>query len=37
MMVGKDFWEGVAGPDEEADELLVGDYTRLKDSTPTGA
>ncbi len=34
MMVGKDFWEGVAGPDEEADELLVGDYTRLKESTP---
>ena len=34
MMVGKDFWEGVAGPDEEADELLVGDYTRLKASTP---
>uniref|UniRef100_UPI0035B3313D cobaltochelatase subunit CobN n=1 Tax=Zoogloea sp. TaxID=49181 RepID=UPI0035B3313D len=34
MMVSKDFWEGVAGPDEEADELLVGDYTRLKASTP---
>ena len=34
MMVGKDFWEGVAGPDEEADELLVGDYARLSQSTP---
>lgn len=34
MMVGKDFWEGVAGPGEEADELLVGDYTRLKESSP---
>lgn len=34
MMLGKDFWEGVAGPGEEADEMLVGDYTRLVESTP---
>ena len=34
MMVGKDFWEGVAGPGEEADEMLVGDYARLRESTP---
>lgn len=34
MMAGKAFWEGVAGPGEEADEMLVGDYTRLKQSTP---
>ena len=34
MMVGKDFWEGLAGPGEAADEMLVGDYTRLKQSAP---
>ncbi|MDD2990078.1 MAG: cobaltochelatase subunit CobN [Zoogloea sp.] len=34
MMVGKDFWEGVASPGEDAVELLVGDYTRLKESSP---
>ncbi|KAB2969125.1 cobaltochelatase subunit CobN [Zoogloea sp.] len=34
MMAGKTFWEAVAGPGEEADEMLVGDYTRLKESTP---
>lgn len=34
MMAGKAFWEGLAGPGEEADEMLVGDYTRLKQSTP---
>lgn len=34
MMVGKPFWEAMAGPDEEADEMLVGDYTRLTASTP---
>ncbi|CAG0957022.1 cobaltochelatase CobN [Methylophilaceae bacterium] len=33
MMMGKDFWEAVAGPGEEADEMLVGDYTRLTEST----
>ncbi|MDP2246815.1 MAG: cobaltochelatase subunit CobN, partial [Nitrosomonadales bacterium] len=34
MMLGKDFWEGVAGPDEEAEEMLVGDYKKLTQSTP---
>ncbi len=34
MMLGKPFWEGVAGPGEEADEMLVGDYTKLTASTP---
>jgi cobaltochelatase CobN len=33
MMLGKPFWEGVAGPDEEADEALVEDYKRLPEST----
>ncbi len=33
MMMGKDFWEAVAGPGEEADEMLVGDYTKLSEST----
>src|SRR5690606_11489902 len=33
MMLGKTFWEGVAGPDEEADEALVEDYKRLPEST----
>src|SRR5690606_1810126 len=33
MMLGKPFWEGVAGPDEEADEALVDDYKRLPEST----
>lgn len=34
MMLGKEFWEAVAGPGEESDEMLVGDYKRLADSTP---
>ncbi|MBW7900439.1 MAG: cobaltochelatase subunit CobN [Rhodocyclaceae bacterium] len=34
MMLGQPFWESVAGPGEEADEMLVGDYTRLTESTP---
>ena len=34
MMAGKDFWEAFASPAEPADELLVGDYTRLRESTP---
>ncbi len=33
MMLGKPFWQGVAGPDEEADEALVDDYKRLPEST----
>jgi cobaltochelatase CobN len=34
MMLGPDFWHGVAGPNEEADEMLVGDWEKLADSTP---
>ncbi len=34
MMLGKDFWEGVAGPGEEADEMLVGDHSQLMASRP---
>jgi cobaltochelatase CobN len=34
LMMGKDYWHGVAGPGEEADEMLVGDYERLTESTP---
>ncbi|MCX2860401.1 cobaltochelatase subunit CobN [Paucibacter sp. PLA-PC-4] len=34
MMLGKEFWEGVAGPGEEADEMLVGDWSKLQESTP---
>ncbi|MCU7374191.1 cobaltochelatase subunit CobN [Paucibacter sp. O1-1] len=34
MMLGKEFWEGVAGPGEEADEMLVGDWRKLPESTP---
>ncbi len=34
MMMGKEFWEGMAGPGEEADEMLVGDWRKLADSTP---
>lgn len=34
MMLGKEFWEGVAGPGEEADEMLVGDWRKLAESTP---
>ncbi|MCA0243164.1 MAG: cobaltochelatase subunit CobN [Proteobacteria bacterium] len=36
MMLGKDFWEGVAdtAAGEEADEMLVGDYTKLPESKP---
>ncbi|MFT7774465.1 cobaltochelatase subunit CobN [Roseateles sp.] len=34
MMLGKEFWEGMAGPGEEADEMLVGDWTRLAESSP---
>ncbi|MGN6829608.1 cobaltochelatase subunit CobN [Paucibacter sp. M5-1] len=34
MMLGKEFWEGVAGPGEEADEMLVGDWSKLPESTP---
>jgi cobaltochelatase CobN len=34
MMLGHEFWEGIAGPGEEADEMLVGDWKTLSDSTP---
>jgi len=34
MMAGHDFWEGTAGPGEEADEMLVDDYSKLAQSTP---
>ena len=34
MMLGKGFWEAAAGPGEEAEEMLVGDYTRIADSAP---
>lgn len=34
MMLGKEFWEGVADPGEEADEMLVGDWTKLAESSP---
>ncbi|MFY9513384.1 MAG: cobaltochelatase subunit CobN, partial [Rubrivivax sp.] len=34
MMLGQPFWEAVAGPGEEADEMLVGDHKRLAESTP---
>ncbi|MFT3819402.1 MAG: cobaltochelatase subunit CobN [Rubrivivax sp.] len=36
MMLGKDFWEGVAdtAAGEEGDEMLVGDYTKLTESKP---
>ncbi|HEY1130975.1 MAG TPA: cobaltochelatase subunit CobN, partial [Roseateles sp.] len=34
MMLGKEFWEGMAGPGEEADEMLVGDWSRLAESSP---
>lgn len=34
MMLGQPFWEAMAGPGEEADEMLVGDYARLTESTP---
>ncbi len=37
MMLGKDFWEGVADPNhptEEADELLIADHTRLVETKP---
>lgn len=34
MMLGKEFWECVAGPGEEADEMLVGDWRKLAESTP---
>ena len=33
-MLGKPFWEEAAGPGEEADEMLVGDWKRLPESTP---
>ncbi len=36
-MLGKGFWEGVAdpaNPAEEADELMVADYTKLVDTKP---
>jgi cobaltochelatase CobN len=37
MMLGKDFWEGVADPDdpaEEACELLITDHTKLVETKP---
>lgn len=34
MMLGKDYWEGVAGPGEEADEMLIEDHRRLAASRP---
>jgi cobaltochelatase CobN len=34
MMLGEDFWEAMAGADEEADEMLVSDYSRLEQSSP---
>ena len=36
-MLGKDFWEGVKDPNdakEEADELMVADYTKLVETKP---
>ena len=33
-MLGKPFWEAVAAPGEQADEMLVGDWTKLVESTP---
>ena len=33
-MLGKPYWEAVAGPGEEADEMLVEDYSRLTESAP---
>lgn len=37
MMLGKDFWEGVAdpaNPAEEADEMLIADYAKLIETQP---
>jgi cobaltochelatase CobN len=34
MMLGKPFWEAMAEPAEQADEMLVHDYERLTQSTP---
>lgn len=34
MMLGAEFWEAMAGPGEEADEMLVGDWAKLADSSP---
>ncbi|MDP3593848.1 cobaltochelatase subunit CobN [Phenylobacterium sp.] len=34
LMLGKDFVEAAAGPNEEADEVLVGDYAKLAESAP---
>lgn len=34
MMLGHGFWEGMAGPGEEADEMLVGDWRKLAESSP---
>ncbi|HEX2009528.1 MAG TPA: cobaltochelatase subunit CobN, partial [Roseateles sp.] len=34
MMLGHEFWEGMAGPGEEADEMLVGDWQKLAESSP---
>ena len=37
MMLGKEFWEGVAdpaNPAEEADEMLIADHTMLVESKP---
>ena len=33
-MLGRDFWEAMAGPGEEADEQLVADWQALPQSTP---
>lgn len=34
MMLGKPFWQAAAAAGEEADEILVDDYTRLAESSP---
>lgn len=34
MMLGKPYWEDVAQPGEEADEMLIGDYRKLAESRP---
>lgn len=34
MMLGKEFWESTAGLDQEADEMLVGQYDQMTESAP---
>ena len=34
MMMGHEFWEGMAGPFDAADEMLVGDWKKLAESSP---